>query len=379
MTLRRILFWIHLSTGTIASLVILVMSATGILLAYERQITEWADRDFVSPFTGQKLPMSELAERARDAAGQTPSSIRIRANGAALVEFTFEEDDQALLLDPFSGAIMRRGGGDVQRFFAAVEHWHRWLGVSRQKRDLGRNITGAANLAFLFLVGSGPFLWWPKKANWSRLKRSMFFQSEVSGRARDFNWHNVVGIWCFAPLLVIVISGVVMSYTWANNLLYRLVGSEPPPPARLSSAPRSDRARPSTSDGTARNDVDFSMLDALFARARQQVPGWERISVRLPRSHGPMTFSIETGSGGRPDRRYQLTLDPDTAAVVRWEPFSSYNAGRRLRGWFRFLHTGEAGGWMGQAVAALVTCGAMVLGWTGLSLAVHRFRGWRRA
>jgi hypothetical protein len=38
MTLRRFLFWDHLTAGGVAGLVILVMSVTGIRLAYRRQI-----------------------------------------------------------------------------------------------------------------------------------------------------------------------------------------------------------------------------------------------------------------------------------------------------------------------------------------------------
>ncbi len=48
MSLRKILFWIHLTTGCLAGMVILVMSVTGILLAYQKQIISWADRDYRS-------------------------------------------------------------------------------------------------------------------------------------------------------------------------------------------------------------------------------------------------------------------------------------------------------------------------------------------
>jgi len=46
MTLRRPLFWIHLTAGSVAGLVILVMSVTGVLLACRRQVLSWADRVF---------------------------------------------------------------------------------------------------------------------------------------------------------------------------------------------------------------------------------------------------------------------------------------------------------------------------------------------
>jgi hypothetical protein len=61
-----------------------------------------------------------------------------------------------------------------------------------------------------------------------------------------------------------------------------------------------------------------------------RVTRWEVggiMTLRLPPSgRSPMTFTIDTGSGGHPDQRAQLTLDPRTAAVIRWKPFSSYNA-----------------------------------------------------
>ena len=43
MTVHRAIFWLHLLTGTLAGLVILVMSVTGVLLAFEPQIVDDAD------------------------------------------------------------------------------------------------------------------------------------------------------------------------------------------------------------------------------------------------------------------------------------------------------------------------------------------------
>jgi len=377
MTARKVLFWIHLSAGCVAGIVILTLSVTGAMLAFERQITEWSDRTCVPP-SGERLPMGELVQRARDAAGDSPTLIRLRSDRCAPVEFSFAREDQAAALDPYSGDVLRLGASRLQRLFATVEHVHRWLAMEGPWRDWGRNITGAANLVFLLLVVSGPFLWWPKSADWTRLKRTLFFQRGLSGRARNFNWHNVAGIWCFLPLLVVVVSGVVMSYAWANNLLYRATGNEPPPPqSRSASGARADRTTAPGGGDSGTDSVNLAALDVLFQKAEQQVPGWERISARLPRARGPMVFSIETGSGGRPDQRSQLALDPDSGEVVRWETFSSYNAGRRLRSWLRFLHTGEALGWPGQTIAAIVSGAAALLSWTGLSLVLQRFRNWR--
>jgi len=45
MKLRRIVFWMHLTAGLVVGSVVLVMSVTGVLLAFERQLTELAERD----------------------------------------------------------------------------------------------------------------------------------------------------------------------------------------------------------------------------------------------------------------------------------------------------------------------------------------------
>jgi uncharacterized iron-regulated membrane protein len=76
--------------------------------------------------------------------------------------------------------------------------------------------------------------------------------------------------------------------------------------------------------------------------------------------------------------RSQLTLDSKTGEVLRWEPFDSFNLGRRLRTWARFVHTGEAGGALGQTIAAFASAGAAFLVCTGFTLAWRRFRERRR-
>ena len=101
------------------------------------------------------------------------------------------------------------------------------------------------------------------------------------------------------------------------------------------------------------------------------------ITLRLPqRPGGPATAFIQGPPTWHPSPRSTLTLDAGTAAVVRWEPFSEANAGRTLRFLVRVLHTGEVGGWVGQLVAGLASLGGCVLVWTGMSLAVRRWRAW---
>jgi len=380
MSLRKTIFWIHLALGCLAGIVVLIMSVTGVLLAYERQVTSWVDRGFRSVPPGPastRLPIETMVARVSDLNRAIPSAITLHSDPAAPAEVTFGRE-HVFMVDVYTGNVLGEGSPTTRSFFQKIEAWHRWLGASNEKRATGRAISGACNSAFFILVVSGPFLWIPRRWSWQTVKAAALFRKDLSGRARDFNWHNVIGIWCAVPLFLIVLSGVVMSYPWANNLLYRLTGTQPPGQGnalRSEGGPRQGQ-RPPRGDAAESN---LAGLNLLWTRVEQQVPGWRSLTLRMPPSgRGPMIFTIDTGNGGRPDLRSQLTLDRRTAEVIRWEPFSSYNTGRRLRAWFRFLHTGEAGGIPGETVAGIASAGAAMLVWTGISLALRHLARSRR-
>ncbi|MEO7651924.1 MAG: PepSY-associated TM helix domain-containing protein, partial [Bryobacteraceae bacterium] len=119
-------------------------------------------------------------------------------------------------------------------------------------------------------------------------------------------------------------------------------------------------------------------LNPLWAQAERQVSGWQSIAVRLPeRPSADVSFTIDTGDGGQPQKRATLTLEPATGAVKKWETFSSTSAGRQLRSWTRFSHTGEYYGLVGQTIAGIASFAAVMLVWTGITLSLRRFSGWR--
>lgn len=379
---RKVLFWCHLLAGSVAGVIILIMSVTGALLAYERQITNWADtrgHHIAPPAPGAaRLPLETLVAKARATRPAAPTAITLRADSDAPASVSFGREG-LVFVNPYTGEVLGEGAKSVRAFFDGVESWHRWLGASGDGRAIGGAITGACNLAFLFIVSSGFYLWFPRAWTRTQFRKVVWFKRGLSGRARDFNWHNTIGVWCVLPLFVVVLSSVVISYTWAGNLVYRVVGETPPAPrAPLPATPPVGGGAAQPGEASERKaELSFDGLDRLLARAEQQTPGWRIISLQLPsKPDAPVTFSIDRGDGGQPHKRAQLTLDRQTGEVTRWEPFSSYTAGRRLRSYLRFAHTGEALGLFGQTIAGLASLGGAALVFTGLALAWRRLRAW---
>jgi uncharacterized iron-regulated membrane protein len=217
---RKALFWLHLTVGVIAGLVILIMSATGVLLTYERQITYWADtRNYhVTPPSPEatRLSVETLLARANEAyPGVAITTITLRAGSTEPVAVGLAGNPgsgpgggRAVFIDPYTGAALGEGSKGVRDFFHVVTDWHRWLGASGACRNTARAVTGACNLGFLFIVSSGIYLWWPRKRNWPQFKNILWFKRGLPGKARDFNWHNVIGFWSFTPLFIVVLSAL---------------------------------------------------------------------------------------------------------------------------------------------------------------------------
>ena len=367
---RKIIFWCHLPVGATAGVVILIMCVTGVLLSYEKQITSWADtRGYRSapPTAGaQHLPIETLIAKARETRGAMPTAITLKADPEAPAELAFGRET-TVFANPYTGAIHGEGSQKTRAFFRTVTDWHRWLGAKGDNRNVARAITGACNLGFLFLVMSGFYLWWPRNWNLKAVRNVTWFRRGLPSKARDFNWHNVIGFWSAVPLFIVVLSAVVISYTWAGNLVYRIVGETPPAPRANQPAANRDNAAQAT----------FENLNSAWSRAEQQVGDWQSISMQLPAAAAAqLTFNIDSGTGGQPQKRAQLVLDRTTGNVVRWEPFSSYTRGRQLRSILRFAHTGEVVGVVGQTIAGLVSTGGAVLVITGLALAIRRLLAW---
>lgn len=370
MTFRKLIFWLHLTAGTVAGLIILLMSVTGVLLTYEKQILAWSDRNAAAVAASAPLNVEALLAKV-----DHPSNVTLRSDPSDPVTLTVQGQPGAMQLNPGTGEIAGPQPASVRAFFRSVTDWHRWLGASPEGRARARMITGACNLAFLLLVISGLYLWFPRKWKWQNVRAVMLFRGGLSARARDFNWHNVAGFWCCVPLFFVVLSGVVISYPWASDLVYRAAGTTPPAQGKGKGKDAKGKGGPARGENHAA--ANLAGLDALVAQAKASTPGWRTISFAVPHSHHePVTFNIDAGGGGQPQKRSMLTLHRGNGAVIRSERFDDQDAGRRARSWMRFVHTGEYYGFVGQTIAGVASAGGALLVWTGLALAWRRFMNW---
>src|SRR4051812_22241120 len=368
--MRKVLFWVHFFAGLTAGIFIFIMAATGVLLSFEKQIIDLADRDIRSvtvPDEARPRPLRDLLESIRRSGLGEPTAIVLRDEPQAAAQFSIGRGKTAFV-GPYSGAILGVSSVRVHEIFSVVERLHRTLGSPIGSKGLGHWLAAASNLLFGALIILGVVLWLPRKWNWNSIGAVLMFRTRLRGRARDWNWHNVIGIWCALPLFIIVLTGVVMSFPWANALLFRLSGSTLPAASGRGDGDPAGRGHTRSEVG---QEPDY---DQLFASAMTLNPDWHIITLNVTRAaNTPVSVSVDTGTGGQPQKRTQYALNRDTAVVVKQIAYKDGSLGQRLRAFVRFGHTGEYGGLAGQAIAGLASLGACVLVYTGLSLAIRRF------
>ncbi len=444
-TFRKIFFWAHLVAGLIAGISILIMCFTGTMVAFEDEIVAWSERDaraVTPPADAARLPIADLQRKLREAQPEfRAASVTLLNDPKAAIAFSAGRDG-GYYVNPYTGEIRQPASSKTHDFMELMRQWHRFLGRSGDQRAIGKAINGVCNIAFCFLALSGLYLWMPRSWSWRSVKAITFFNWKFSGKARDFNWHNVIGLWSAPVLIVLTLTAIPISYRWGSNLVYQLVGEEPPQqqgPGGAAATPAVEIKRPSP-------DARPLPYDAIVKQVQEKFPRWELITLRsggfqrggqpqgggapggnaaarpqgqsearaegapraregeasgnntarpegrraeggaasggeARRSEGgggqrgpqPLTVTVrEPGSWPR-TATTTLTLNPFTGEELKRESFGDFSAGRQLRTWTRFLHTGQALGWVGQFIAGLACLGGCFLVYTGFALSWRRF------
>ena len=436
---RKIVFWSHLTAGLFVALFLAFMSVTGAVLAFEPQIMRHFERQLLldqSNPGGTSLTPGEVMLAVQQQTAKPVGALQIFSDSTLPAQIQFGKED-ILFVDPRTGRVLYGAATKVRWFLTTVRNLHAYASLEHEREGVLLELKNAANLGFTFLIASGLILWLPRQWRIANIRAVTVFRTNLRGRARDWNWHNVTGFWLALPLLVMSATGAIMSYSWAEGLLYRASGT--PVPVRNSdneihertgnqqdsvrnekspqedskrsfekpgeiaggTAPRMESgANSEEHEGKRDNKSQFGgkrdhgerrglarpltaaellSLNPLLETAKTKMPAWQNIRMRLlGKSAETVSFTFDDGdeSQGKAQRS-ELVLDRLSGAILRWTPPATAPAGQRWRAYARFLHTGEALGLPGQLTAFTAALAAVLLVCTGLALSIRRFFAWR--
>ncbi len=362
--IRKAFFWTHLVIGILTGIVVVLLCLTGAILAFEKQTVDWAERDSRAlPPAGVTTLLSPdvLIANARQVEKDKAVNVEWPADPRMPVRIRYASQP-FVMINGWSGEVLGRGAASLRAFF----RWITQLHVGLVGMVAGYWIVDVSNACFVFLMVSGLYLWWPRHWRWKALRSSLVMRFDVGGKARDWNWHNVLGFWFLLPLLIIAASGLVLSFKpvdqwWRSFASHHLLAAAQP-------------AAPAAAAGPAINRP--VVWNDLMTIAKQQFPGWHAIIFTNPKpidQQRTVGLIVNLGLPAERTKSHTLVLETASGRIVKASGWANDEQGNRARALARCGHTGEILGFWGQALALLACLAGLVLVYTGCALSWRRF------
>jgi uncharacterized iron-regulated membrane protein len=336
--IRKLHLWLGLGSG----LVVMVVALTGSLMVFEKELEQFFAPEYYYAQTaiGEKASVDRLmkgVERAHP--GAVFRQIFLFNDSERSVLFHIMDADKEVRIvsvDPYSGTILK-DVAQKDRFFFIVLQLHRYLLLG----DIGKSITGASCLMFVSLLLSGFILWFPKK--WKHLKQRLSFKKKASLKRFNWDFHAVLGFYSLLFLLLISLTGLVWSYKWYENMIYKVADGAPKPTQIFKNT---------TKIGTPTSYFYANMVrttDSIFP-----YKGNIRLIVPEERERGITVFK-ENLELGIPNIRSAIYFDRYSASLLKILPSEELSTGEKIRLLVYPIHTGKIYGYPTKIIAFLVS------------------------
>ncbi len=369
MNIRKTFFWLHLIIGCSAAIFIFLMSITGVALTYERQMIKAAERsDYPAAPTASnnKLPLSQLLIIAQQYPSKKIAQIVVENQPNAPIII---KDGRKTLayLNPYTGAEVAIPGQGTKTFFRKLRAFHRWLTFDGSFSQTGREVNGVANVIFIVLILSGLYLWLPKRFNNRAFKQRLTLSGNYPNKsARNYQWHNVFGIYIAPVIFVVAVTAIFFSYKWPGQTLKNYVSTE-----------SVSLAKPV--EVSAQQSESQLPIAKQLTKVRQYYPQWQSIQFSLDNAPtNSKVYRVDMGNGGEPQKRVSVLLNASTGEMIQEQKFEQLSTYSKVRSYIRFLHTGEVFGPFGQTIAGLASLFACLLVYTGAMLSWRRWKNSRK-
>lgn len=373
--LKKLNAWLHLWLGLASGLIVFIVSITGCLFAFQKEITEVIHKDmlFVTPLSTPMLAPTILQEKAQAALGKDKPvnymtfyraadkawefSAYKEGNEKAITFFGSVAYYESVFVNPYTGAIT--GIHDHKHdFFVIVKYIHWSLLLNH---PIGAQIIGWSTLIFVILLITGLILWWPKK--WTKSTREQSFKIKWSAKFKRINYdlHNVLGFYSMLLALVLALTGMVWAFKWFQATVYVIAARSTTPPERKTF--KSDTLQLPSTKG----------LDIAYNYLLKEMPAAQRFgaSAVAPDASAPMYMSAYFGKETYYDRD-DFQFDKNTGKMLYRQTEHEKNAGERLINMNYDIHVGAIGGLAGKIIAFIISLICASLPITGLMVWLNK-------
>lgn len=367
MTVKKLASLLHLWLGLAAGLVVILSFLPATIFVWETELTDLFYRKyvFVEPAGRQPLPLTKLLEIAQKSvpADQPLEDIKISSepnrayifSGLEHAEdegwnaFSEMEYSNTVYVDQYTGKVL-----------GVVDEETNWISLMRVmhqqlllRYDVGHIIVGIASLMMFVLVLTGLILWWPR--NKGALKQRFKIKFNAKWRRVNYDFHNVGGFYTQLFILIFAATGLVWTFEWWTDGIYRLLGEDPAKVFSQIPALKPDAQK-------AAHPLDLAFSDMLTKKT-----DWNKITFHLAEKKFVGVVRYDGDSGWDTwDIHHFDARDGDLYFSIKHEDKST---GAKWRNSNRSIHIGSIYGTPTKIIATIVAL-------FGASLPVTGFYIW---
>jgi len=271
---------------------------------------------------------------------------------------TDERSNLTLFVNPYTGQVLDQFNRR-QTFLYKVEMFHRYL--LGAKNSVGDWVISLSTFFFLFILITGVILWWPKTKKIMKQRLKIKWGGSTKRLVHDL--HIVTGFYTSVFLIVVVLTGLTMTFKWANATLFALIGSkvvgkELPKPLLSIYKPDAVALSPETA---------LSGMGEILTNASYY-------SVRLPRDSSA-TYTVSVWSKELIETNADIYyIDQYSGRVAGSVTFASKSLGQRVRAYMKPVHTGAVYGLPTQIITFVVCLVSLIFPVTGVMMWLNRTR-----
>ncbi len=366
---------IHLWLGLISGIIVFIVSITGCIFVFSKEITDWRRKDaiHVEVKPSSVIPLDSLWQNVQ---AKLPSEQKINwANiyhdpGKSWRFYTYKGNPDAFsywgAIDYYDSYYINPYNGNVKAvydektdFFNVVKfiHWSLLLNT-----PIGQPIVGWSTFIFVILLISGLTLWWPMGKKRVRNSFLIIWKRSSGIYKKLYDLHNVLGFYSLLFALIIALTGMVWSFKWFQAAVYVIASGTVVPPDQ----------------GVEKSDPAVSKIinvyDAVYHQAKDKYEEAAAFRFSPPADSLDVIHVYVQEREGRYAVAHELQFDQYSGRLLKERRHSDKNLGEKLITANYDIHVGAIWGIPGKIIAFIISLICASLPVTGFLMWLKRTR-----
>lgn len=321
--MRKFLKQLHKWLSIPAGILITIICLTGAILVFQDEILELANPShyFVEEINKTPIPLDELIPLVNSQLdSNTVAGVQVSHDPGRTYKMTLSEGFRiSAFVNQYTGKVTGIYEFRESPFFTIMS-LHRWL--LDGSRTWGKYTVGISTLLFTVILISGFIVWMPR-----RMKRSRFKIQFRKGTKRLLHdLHNVLGAYACLVLLICSLTGMVWSFEWYRNAVFKIFGAE---------IKQEQGHRGGGKGKDKKRELDATAWQHVVNTLKASNPDYEYISLQ----DGSASVHLKSSVTSRATDKYEF--DKANGEITKITLFKDQEGTTKVWAWVYSLHVGN--------------------------------------